>query len=188
MSHDAMGAAMERYADGDDAAFNELYDLLSPRIYAFLLRQTRSKHRAEDLVQQTFLQIHRSRSHFKPGADVLPWAFAIARRLTIDSFRRSHGGAEEAELETVGSWASPLPLPDDLASARQLSARVGEELSRLPENQRVAFEMIRQEGLSVAEAAQVLGTTITAVKLRAHRAYLTLRASLGEAFGREESL
>ena len=61
--------------------------------------------------------------------------------------------------------------------------RIGAELERLPENQRVAFELIKQDGLSVAEAAQVLGTTVAAVKLRAHRAYEALRAALAELSG-----
>jgi RNA polymerase sigma-70 factor (ECF subfamily) len=58
---------------------------------------------------------------------------------------------------------------------------MGEVLAKLPETQRVAFELLKQEGLSVAEAAQVLGTTPAAVKLRAHRAYEALRRALGDA-------
>src|SRR5258708_6663302 len=80
--------AMDRYAQGDDAAFSELYDALAPRLYGYLLRQTRNNARAEDLVQQTFLQMHCARGRFLRGADVVPWAFAIARRLMIAGFRR----------------------------------------------------------------------------------------------------
>jgi RNA polymerase sigma-70 factor (ECF subfamily) len=64
--------------------------------------------------------------------------------------------------------------------AQQLATRIQRELARLPETQRVAFELVKQEGLSLAEAAQVLGTTVAAVKLRAHRAYEALRAVLGD--------
>jgi len=56
-------------------------------------------------------------------------------------------------------------------------------LAKLPQSQRQAFELIKNEGLSVAEAAQVLGTTVAAVKLRAHRAYEALRGALGDAIG-----
>jgi RNA polymerase sigma-70 factor (ECF subfamily) len=69
---------------------------------------------------------------------------------------------------------------DDVAIAKEVASRLAEELARLPENQRVAFELIKQDGLSVAEAAQVLGTTVPAVKLRAHRAYEAMRAVLAE--------
>ena len=88
MSRDALGVAMARYARGDDSAFGELYDELSPRVYALLGCQTRSRHQAEDFLQQTFLQIHRCRAQFKEGADVSAWACAIARRLMIDSYRK----------------------------------------------------------------------------------------------------
>ena len=67
---------------------------------------------------------------------------------------------------------------DDVVIGKEMAARLEGELRRLPENQRVAFELIKNEGLSVAQAAQVLGTTVTAVKLRAHRAYEALRAVL----------
>jgi RNA polymerase sigma-70 factor (ECF subfamily) len=70
---------MDRYAQGDDSAFAELYDGLAPRLLGFLVRQTRDQAKAEDIVQQTMLQIHRARGRFLPGAEVTPWAFAIAR-------------------------------------------------------------------------------------------------------------
>jgi RNA polymerase sigma-70 factor (ECF subfamily) len=164
----ALDAAMDRYARGEDPAFAELYDGLAPRLQSFLLRHTRDRARAEDVVQQTMLQIHRARGRFIPGAQVVPWAFAIARRLLIDMHRR--GGREVL-----------APTSDETLTqviAKETAQRLSEELARLPENQRVAFELIKQDGLSVAEAAQVLGTTVAAVKLRAHRAYEAMRAAL----------
>jgi RNA polymerase sigma-70 factor (ECF subfamily) len=172
---------MDRYAGGDDSAFGELYDGLAPRIFAFLLRHTRDRARAEDVVQQTMLQIHRARGRFIPGAEVTPWAFAIARRLLVDQHRRGGAGREVLAQTEDGTFDMLVALDapaDELASAKETAARIGRELERLPENQRVAFELIKQDGLSVAEAAQVLGTTVAAVKLRAHRAYEALRAAL----------
>ncbi len=93
---DAASAAMDRYACGEDAAFSSVYDLLAPRLSAFLLRRTGDRARAEDLVQQTFLQMHCARRHFAPGTAVAPWAFAIARRLLIDGARR--------ERPAIRSW------------------------------------------------------------------------------------
>ncbi len=175
---------MERYAAGDDAAFGEVYDALAPRLYGYLLRQTRSRDRAEDLVQQTLLHMHRARGRFLPGAEVTPWAFAIARRLLIDSLRRGRREVLSATADDEGSAhepASPEAPADALLEAQDLADRIRKELARLPEGQRVAFELVKQEGLSMAEAAQTLGTSVTAVKLRAHRAYEALRAALGEA-------
>jgi RNA polymerase sigma-70 factor, ECF subfamily len=175
-------AAMERYAAGDDAAFAELYDHLAPRLFGYLLRQTKDRARAEDLVQQTLLQMHAARGRFLPGAEVTPWAFAIARRLMIDGIRRGKREVLRAD-GTEGDAHEPIAADDaadDVVQAQQLAGRLQEELARLPENQRVAFELIKQEGLSVVQAAQVLGTTVTAVKLRAHRAYEALRGILGD--------
>src|SRR5262249_46244780 len=166
---------MTRYAAGDEAAFAEVYDALSPRLYRFLLRQTRDVARAEDILQQTFLQIHRARDTFIAGAEVLPWAFAIARRLLVDARRRG-----PRELLEDAEAVAPEPRPDDLVVAHELASRVRRELARLPEAQRVAFELVKQDGLSHAEAAAALGTTVTAVRLRAHRAYEALRAVLGD--------
>src|SRR5688572_22381680 len=67
-SNPAADAAMERYANGDEAAFGELYDALVPRLYAFVLRKMRDPVRAEDLVQQTMLQVHCARGRFVPGS------------------------------------------------------------------------------------------------------------------------
>ena len=178
---------MARYARGDDAAFAVVYDAVAPRLYGYLLRQTHDPARAEDIVQQTLLQMHRARGRFIPGAEVTPWAFAIARRLLIDSARRRKREVlvptdEEGEGDVARSTE---PAADALVAADQLARRIQRELVRLPEAQRVAFELVKQEGLSLAEAAQVLGTTVAAVKLRAHRAYEALRAVLGDVLGTE---
>ena len=177
--------AMERYARGDDASFGMVYDALAPRLYGYLLRQTRQRARADDLLQQTMLHIHRARSTFIPGAEVTPWAFAIARRLLVDSLRR---GSREVLSDDGDVAAGPDrgPMADQVAEARELAVRVERVLAGLPRSQRTAFELIKHEGLSVAEAAQVLGTTVAAVKLRAHRAYEALRGALGDVLGAME--
>jgi RNA polymerase sigma-70 factor (ECF subfamily) len=182
--------AMERYAQGDEAAFAEVYDLLSPRLLAFLTRMTRDRVSAEDLMQQTFLNMHRARGRFAPGSEVVPWAFAIGRRLFLDSTRRgkrevlergdrSQGDDDDGRsifdlVESVGASA------DELVDAKSLAGVIEGALLTLPEQQREAFALIKQEGLSVAEAAGILGTSVGAVKLRAHRAYESLRAALGK--------
>lgn len=178
----AASSAMDRYASGDGAAFGELYDLLAPRLYAYLLRQTRNGTRAEDLVQQAFLQMHCARGRFIAGADVVPWAFAIARRLMIDGMRRGKREVlSSQDDESVGGDAVATGLSaDEAVHAKQIAARIQRELARLPESQRVAFELVKQDGLSMAEAADVLGISVSAVKLRAHRTYEALRAVLGD--------
>ena len=176
-------AAMERYAAGDDCAFAELYDALAPRLHQFLRGRPGTASRADDLLQQTLLHIHRARGRFVAGADVFPWAFAIARRLFIDGIRR---GKHEVVADTGGgdpvTRPPPALLPPTISShSKRVAQALARELAKMPETQRVAFELIKTEGLSMREAAAVLGTTVTAVKLRCHRAYVALRAVLTEA-------
>ena len=174
-------AAMERYARGDDAAFATIYDALAPRIHAYLLRQTRDRVAADDLLQKTLLQIHRKRGTYATGFAVLPWAYAIARRLCIDEFRRRKTDLLWSARELVDDNRLTGGTPDDDFASRELVAQVEAELSRMPETQRVAFELLRIDGLTHDEAAQVLGTTVSAVKLRAFRAYNAIRAVLSGA-------
>jgi RNA polymerase sigma-70 factor (ECF subfamily) len=182
----AADAAMDRYAAGEVDAFAVLYDLLAPRLFGFLMRQTRNPARAEDLVQQTLLQMHCARGRFIRGAPVTPWAFAIARRLLIDETRKNRlDGARTRDADGTSAYenapSGDLPA-DEKVQSGQVARMIRRELDRLPESQRMAFELVKHEGLSHAEAADVLGTTVTAVKLRAHRTYEALRAALGPAF------
>src|SRR5579871_3992691 len=98
---DAANRAMDAYAQGDDAAFGSLYDALAPRLLGFLMRQTRDRQRAEDLLQDTLLNIHRARGQFMVGADVVAWAFAISRRLCIDRLRHRKHEQNLEEEETL---------------------------------------------------------------------------------------
>jgi RNA polymerase sigma-70 factor, ECF subfamily len=119
-----------------------MYDAIAPRLHGFLRKATRDHVAVEDLMQQTLLQIHRERGSFRPGAQVLPCAFAIARRLMIDSARRrrlerrlfSEAPAEDDPMthEPTGAVATA----DDLLHARRLEWRVRQRFDVLPEAQR----------------------------------------------------
>jgi len=176
-------AAMERYAGGDDGTFGQVYDAVAARLFAYLRRHVRDSDRCRDLLQETFLHIHRSRGTFLAGAAVMPWAFAIARRLVVDEARRESRTPPLADLSDplLSDFAEMAGHDDCAVEEGELVRSFLRALARLPETQRTAFELLKQEGLSIAEAAQVLGVTTTAVKLRAHRAYVALRAALGVA-------
>lgn len=173
--------AMDAYANGDESAFGVLYDVLAPRLYGHAIRQTRNAAIAEDIVQQTMLQIHCARDRFERGAEVLPWAFAIARRLMIDLHRKSRHRERLSIEETDGDRdSSTTESPDAILEGKQLAAVLEEALMSVPDNQREAFRLIRQEGFSVVEAAEILGTTVGAVKVRAHRAYEAMRDAMAQ--------
>lgn len=170
---------MARYAAGDDAAFDDVYGAVAAPLRAFLRRRVRDDLVVEDLAQQTFLQMHRARTSFTPGGSVLPWAIAIARRLFIDHVRlgRRRRTDQQSSLDEVdvGVFSE-----DGLLEARDLACRLQRELLRLPQSQREAFALMRFEGLSHVDAARTLGITVPALKLRAHRAYVSLRAAAVE--------
>jgi len=180
---DAVGAsradrAMDRYACGDEAAFVELYDELAPRLHRFALRWTRSRSAAEDTVQQTLLQIHAARHRIVRGSAVVPWAYAIARRLLIDLGRRRV--REELRADDVCDPEEPTaaPSPEEALHRRRAEAQARRDLASLPSGWREAFELVKFEGLSVAETAEVLGVTRGMVKIRAHRATVALREAM----------
>jgi RNA polymerase sigma factor (sigma-70 family) len=165
---------MERYVDGDAEAFEFLYRRVSPNLMGYLLRLTRNRERAEDLLQITFSKIHRARGSFLKGAPVLPWILAIARRSFLDERRSAQVRTED--LSPDGSL--PERQLEERALPAELSDALEVALDRLPETYREAIVLTKITGLSVAEAATVLGSTETAVKLRVHRGYNQLRKEL----------
>lgn len=165
---------MERYVDGEAEAFEFLYRRVSPNLMGYLLRLTRNRERAEDLLQITFSKIHRARGSFLKGAPVLPWVLAIARRSFLDERRSAQVRTED--LSPDGSL--PEQPHEERALPAELSDALEVALARLPETYREAIVLTKITGLSVAEAATVLGSTETAVKLRVHRGYNQLRKEL----------
>lgn len=165
---------MERYVDGEADAFEFLYRRVSPNLMGYLLRLTRNRERAEDLLQITFSKIHRARGSYLRGAPVLPWILAIARRSFLDERRSANVRTED--LSSDGSL--PEPQSDERALPAELSDALEVAIGRLPESYREAIVLTKITGLSVAEAASVLGATETAVKLRVHRGYNQLRKEL----------
>jgi RNA polymerase sigma-70 factor, ECF subfamily len=178
---DPADLAMHRYAEGDDSAFAEVHRAVADRLYAFLLRMSRSRTLADDLLQETFLRMHRARGSFESGARLLPWCYAIARNVCIDH-TRSRAVRKEASMEAdeAPEPASPDADGEAVAIGKELASRVERALATLPPNQREAFILVRYEGMSIHDAAMVLGATEGAVKLRAFHAYEALRAALGD--------
>jgi RNA polymerase sigma-70 factor (ECF subfamily) len=182
---DRLSSLMERYARGEDRVFEQLYGLLAPRLYRFCMRLTSSAAEADDCFQETFLKLHRARATYVAGANPLYWAFAIARSVYLSRLRywrrrpellgATRDVAEAGELQVQGT------TPEAEVTAQHLHDTLACELSRMSEKNRVAYILLREEHLTAREAAAVLGTSVEAVKQRAHRAYQSLKAALNTA-------
>jgi RNA polymerase sigma-70 factor (ECF subfamily) len=163
---------MAAYTAGDSDAFRELHRRLSPRLYSYLLRLSRDAALAEDVLQVTFAKLHRARSTYLPGAKVMPWAMVIARRTFLDECR---GLAAQREVlgpdGVLPERKSEHPSPDHVADMKRA-------LDRLPDHYRSAIQLTKLVGFSGEEAADLLSTTQSAVKLRVHRGYAMLRTML----------
>jgi RNA polymerase sigma-70 factor (ECF subfamily) len=171
--------AMSRYAHGDESAFATIHELVAPRLTAYLRRRVREAALVPDLVQQTFLHMHRARHTFRAGGEVLPWAFAIARRQLVDAYRAELGPTvADGEVRAERDQRATYPCGEELLAAKEAARRVERALAALSAPQRAAFELVKGDGLSLVEAAAALGTTVTGVKLRTHRAYTALRLAL----------
>jgi len=172
--------AMERYADGDEAAFGQLFSELSPRLRAFLQRLTGSAAQTEDLLQDTFLRIHDARGAFVKGNGVAQWAYAIARNGYISQCRSARAKLARASVgtEALASVAADEASGEQQAVARQTAELVERVLREMTPAQREAFVLLRCERLSVSKAAERLGASPGAVKIRAFRAYGAIRQAL----------
>jgi RNA polymerase sigma factor (sigma-70 family) len=162
-----------RYREGDTAAFRELFERYAPILLRILGRELSPSSLAEDLVQQTFLQLHRARFDFDPTRRFRPWIFTIALNLKREHFRaarqRPHASSDDAAEVAVP------PADHERVDVRQT---ITWALERIPGEQREVIELHWFEGLSFRDVAHCLGIGAVAAKVRAHRGYVRLRALL----------
>ncbi len=178
---DRLSALMVRYQQGDAEAFRELFEALRRPLRAYLAALTRNLARADDLVQETFLHLHRSRATYRLPRPVRPWAFGIARYVFLME-RRARGRRMRVINED-------LELPQELAIPAQAFGLEDREavrgaLGTLPEDQREVLLLHHVWGFSFAEIGQTLGIRAGAAKVRSHRALARLRKLLGVDRGR----
>ncbi|MBA3501495.1 MAG: RNA polymerase sigma factor [Myxococcota bacterium] len=175
---------MARYCDGEASGFRELYALVSPRLLGYLMKMARSRAVAEDLLQQTFMKVHRARATYIRGADPVPWIYSIAHRTFLDEARRQKravvrvGDGDELPEQQADLMGDLAERRDEPRADPELVQATLDALAELPAQQREAVVLTKLDGKSVAEAAEIAGTTVGAMKVRAHRGYETLRKLL----------
>jgi len=162
---------MKEAQEGDRAAYDHLLRELLPVLRAFIRSRVGSAATAEDLVQDILLALHRSRHTYLPDHPFGPWLRSISRNVLIDYFRAQARRAPRGLHPTAGEAlvSQGASLDDE---------ELSEALAALPKDQREAVILLQVEELSVHEAAERIGISPSALKVRAHRGYQALRARL----------
>jgi RNA polymerase sigma-70 factor (ECF subfamily) len=167
---------MAAYVAGDREAFRELFRRYAPVLLRLMQKELHAREEANDLVQQTFLHVHRARMDFDGTQRFKPWVFTIALNLKREYFRRRKRRPEtllDEATEAIGA----RPGEQQRSDARR---SLGWAFAQLPPDHRTVIELHWFDGLSFAEVANCMGITATAAKVRAHRGYVRLRELLEE--------
>lgn len=181
---------MDGYQRADEQALEELVERVSPMLMRFFLGPSGTKPYAEDLLQEFWLRVHKARHSYRPGKPLLPWLLTIARYTRVDAYRR----LRRRQADPFPQYEEPS---DERATPSVLQSRLdfGALTSRLQEDQREVILLLKVTGMTLQEVAAATGTTVGAVKQRAHRAYVKLRTmvhddtapSIGHTKGRVTS-
>lgn len=166
-------ALMERYVRGEDRAFDDLYRSASPILRNAVTRWTRDSEQVEDVLQASFLKLHRAKDTYNVGEPLLPWLFVIAKRTLLDEQRPLRARYEVLSAEGDGS--ATLEARNPSPNSEPLDLELREALGQLPAQYRDAITMTKLAGFSGNEAATFLNTTKAAIKQRVHRGYSLLR-------------
>jgi len=168
---------MAEYQAGSVEAFDRLHDALAPDLKAYLTALSRDPTRADDLLQETFLQVHRSRAVHTPGEPVRPWVFAIAKRVFL-MYRRGASRRERHEhlSSSETGEGSTAPASEHLHARKQVESA----LRQVPSDGRRVFLLHHLFGFSFKEVGARLGITPGAAKIRSSRAASVMRALLRE--------
>ena len=183
-------ADMEKLQAGHDAALNDLMERHATPVFHFLCRMVGNEADANDLAQETFVRVFKSRASFRAEQKFSTWLFTIAANLARNHFRwRSRHpnlslDAEDAGTKhTLGSTLpAHSPAPNEAALASERATAVRAAVQRLPEDLRAAIVLCEWEERNSAEAAMILGVTPKAVESRLYRARQILRERLKSWF------
>jgi RNA polymerase sigma factor (sigma-70 family) len=168
-----------RLKAGDPAAFEAIYEAYRPRLFGFLVRLSRRRDVAEDLLEETWLRLVTRSATLTDDARLGPWLFTVARNLYF-SWRRSRAVDATRTSELDPAWPAPErgDSPFEAAARAELERRVEAALARLPLRDRELLLLVGVEGLTPSEAAAVCGVPAVTLRARLHRAREKLAAEM----------
>lgn len=162
---------MTEVRDRDPSRLGELFDRHHQRLFRFFVRMTGRRELSEDLVQETFVRILRYRASYRGESGFAVWMYRIARNVLADA----HGARRAREENLDDELPDPRKSPLELLQRDQEVAILERALASLPADQREVLVFFRFEGLRHEELARLLGCSVGAAKVRAHRALAQLR-------------
>ncbi len=178
---------MLRVKRGERQAFEELVDKYKQPVMNLVFRAVHDLTEAEDLTQHVFLQVFKSAHRYEVSAKFSTWLFTIARNLCLNELRRrSRHPADSLDEPTADDADQPMRqvhdaktfTPPEALLHGELEDKIEEALAELPEKQRTAILLCRQEELSYEDIAKVLGCSLSATKSLIHRGRETLKEKL----------
>jgi RNA polymerase sigma-70 factor (ECF subfamily) len=174
MAQDPDAALMLAFQRGEAAAFRALFERHARAMVAFCHHFVRDPARAEELAQDVFVKLHQAADRYRPAARFKTFLYRIASNHCLNELRRGEYGARRASAGEEPTEPDSLPsaagTPEEAARGAALERAVAALLASLPEKQRAALVLCRLEGMSYEEIAEVLETTVPAVKSLVHRA------------------
>jgi RNA polymerase sigma-70 factor, ECF subfamily len=182
---------MLRVKAGDQSAFDYLVQKYRRPLISFMYRMARNSAAAEDLAQEVFLRVYRSRESYEASAKFTTWLYRIATNLAVNHARDTRHERPEVsvsldETNDDSSSTATLQLPDGSLTAEQIMvqrerlAAIRSKVEALPEQQRLAVIMHKYQQMDYKEIAEVLKKSESATKSLLFRAYETLREQLKE--------
>jgi RNA polymerase sigma-70 factor, ECF subfamily len=174
---------MLRVKEGDSASFAVLLEKYRAPVVGYVYRMVQNHGVAEELAQEVFLRVYRSRDSYQPAAKFATWLFRIATNLALNWLRDGKGERGRETLEDAQTGVT-RQLPDDRPSVEQTMVNevrlreVRSAVAALPDKQRAAVLMHKYEEMEYSQIAKVLDCSESAVKSLLFRAYETLRARL----------
>ena len=175
---------MLRVKEGDGASFALLLEKHRSPVVHFLYRMVQNQAVAEELAQEVFLRVYRSRGTYEPTAKFTTWLFRIATHLALNALRDGRHERHQERLDDDSSDQPVRQVPDGRPSVEQHMVyqakmeEVRKAIAMLPEKQRAAVLMHKYQGMEYTQIAKVLNCSESAVKSLLFRAYETLRARL----------
>lgn len=177
---------MVRLQAGDARAFDSLVSRYQGQLLGFFFRNTRDRQLSEDLTQDTFLRLHNQSWDFLPVGKFRGWLYRLARNLLIDNVRRqSHDalvkavtGKQQDEEDGMSRLAEEMLSPQSRADIREIADLVDEMLWKLPEEQRLTFQMHHYLGMTLVDVADAMEANVPTTKSRLRLAREKLQEQL----------